>query len=316
MADTVQNQNQEEYKSVSLFRKRLKRFKKFKRGYYSFWIIVAMYIISFFAPFLMNYKALIVKYEGKLHFPVLKYYQGKYFEQDIYGEADYRELKKQFKNENEGNWVFMPFYPYGPYESLTDPTAEPPNDPSKDHLFGTDDRGRDVFVRLAYGFNISISFALVLVIVCYAIGIAIGAMLGYYGGWFDILGQRVIEIWSAMPFLFVVIIISSIVRPNFALLVGIIAFFGWVGMTYFIRGEFYREKAKDYVQAAVAMGATDRKILFKHILPNALTPVISFAPFVAGTFVYHYSKSLYPGWRLMWAGIAFFVTSALVFSIN
>ncbi len=279
MADTVPNKNENEYKSVSLFRKRLKRFKKFKRGYYSFWIIVVMYIISFFAPMLMNYKALVVKYNGRLHFPVLKFYQGKYFGQDVYGEANYRELKKQFKNENEGNWVLMPLYPYGPYESLTDPSKEPPNAPSRDHWFGTDDRGRDVFVRLAYGFNTSISFALVLVVVCYAIGIAIGSLLGYYGGWFDIIGQRIIEIWSSMPFLFIVIIISAIIQPNFGLLVGIMAFFGWTGMTYYMRGEFYREKAKDYVQAAIAMGATDRKVIFKHILPNALTPVISFAPF-------------------------------------
>ena len=148
----------EDYKSESLFRKRIRRFKKFKRGYYSFWIIVILYILSFMSPLLMNYKALIVKYDGKLHFPTFKYYSGKYFGQDIYGEANYRELEKQFKEEGGDNWVLMPLYPYGPYESLTDPRSEPPNEPSKEHLFGTDDRGRDVFVRLGYAFNISISF--------------------------------------------------------------------------------------------------------------------------------------------------------------
>ncbi|MDP8238674.1 MAG: ABC transporter permease subunit [Candidatus Hatepunaea meridiana] len=275
----AENINQEEYKSVSLFRKRIKRFKKFKRGYYSFYIILVMYIASFFAPFIMSNKALIVKYEGETYFPVLKYHSGKEFGQDVFGEADYRALKLQLKQERQGNWVLMPLYPYGPYESLTDPTKEPPNPPSPQHLFGTDDRGRDVFVRLAYGFNISISFALVLIAVCYFVGICIGAALGYYGGWFDIVFQRIIEIWQAMPFLFIVIIISAIIQPNFSLLVGIAAFFGWMGMTYFMRGEFYREKAKDYVQAAVSMGASDRIVIFKHILPNALTPVISFAPF-------------------------------------
>jgi len=283
--NTTNSKQNSGYKSESLFRKRIRRFKKFKRGYYSFWLIVIMYILSFMAPLLMNYKALVVKYDGKYYFPVFKYYQGKVFNQDVYGEGDFRELQKRFKEERGGNWVLMPPYPFGPYESLTDPTKEPPNPPSKGHWFGTDDRGRDVFVRLAYGFNISISFALVLLIVCYSIGIMIGATLGYYGGWWDILGQRVIEIWTSMPFLFIVIIISSILQPNFMLLVFIMAFFGWTPMTYYLRSETYREKAKEYVQAAIAMGASDRTVMFKHILPNALTPVISFAPFTIIAYI-------------------------------
>jgi microcin C transport system permease protein len=145
---------------------------------------------------------------------------------------------------------------------------------------GTDDRARDVFSRLVYGFNISISFALVVIAFAYTVGIAIGAMLGFFGGLFDITVQRLIEIWSTLPFLYVMIILSSIVQPNFILLTLILTAFGWMGITYYIRGEFYREKARDYVSAAVAMGAKNRKIIFKHILPNSLTPVISFAPFV------------------------------------
>lgn len=267
------------YKSESLFKKRLRRFKSIKRGYYSFIILTLAYIISFFAPLLMNNKALVVYYEGKLYFPILKYYPGTIFGGGEYGEANYRELKKRFKEEGKGNWVLLPPYPYSPYESLTDPRSNPPNPPSWEHWCGTDDRGRDVLVRLVYGFNISLSFALIVTALSYIIGIAIGALLGYLGGKFDIIVQRLIEIWSSLPFLYLIIIISSIIRPNFILLVFLLVIFGWMGMTYFMRGEFYREKAKDYVHAAIAMGAPDRVVVFKHIMPNALTPVIALGPF-------------------------------------
>lgn len=277
MAD---NKNSQSYKSVSLFRKRLQRFKSIKRGYYAFWLIIFMYILSFFCPMLMNYKALIVHYNGEYYFPLFSnFYSGADFGQDYYGEAKYRTLKEVFDEEGKGNWVLLPPYPYGPYESLTDPSGNPPNPPSKSHWLGTDDRGRDVFVRLAYGFNISLSFALLLVMINYTVGISIGASLGYFGGKWDLFMQRVIEMWGAIPFLYLVMIISSLVRPNFILLVVLLCLFGWMGMTYFIRGEFYREKAKDYVHAAISMGASDRIVVFKHILPNALTPVIAFAPF-------------------------------------
>jgi microcin C transport system permease protein len=268
-----------DYTSISLFKKRLKKFRSIKRGYYSFYIIVTAYILSFFCPMLMNNKALIVSYNGSLYFPVFKYYPAETFGVKDYGEANYRTLKETFKTDGSGNWVMMPPYPYGPYESLTDPRSEPPNHPSFQHWFGTDDRGRDVFVRLSYGLKISLTFALIATSVAYCIGISIGATLGYFSGKIDLFGQRLIEIWASIPFLYTVMILSSIIRPDFKLLVILISMFGWMSMTYFIRGEFYREKAKDYVHAAISMGAKDRKIVFKHILPNALTPVIAFGPF-------------------------------------
>lgn len=267
------------YVSVSLFKKRLRRFRSIQRGYYSFVIIIAAYILSFFCPLLMNYKALAVRYNGSFYFPAFKYYPAETFGQTNYGEANYRELSAHFEAEGKGNWAVMPPYPFGPYESFTDPTSEPPNPPSRRHWFGTDDRGRDVFVRLAYGFRISLTFALIATAVAYLIGISIGATLGYFGKKVDLFGQRLVEIWASIDFLYMVMIISSIIRPNFAMLVFLISLFGWMGMTYFIRGEFYREKAKDYVHAAIAMGARDRTVVFKHILPNALTPVIAFGPF-------------------------------------
>jgi microcin C transport system permease protein len=176
----------------------------------------------------------------------------------------------------------MPPYPFHPNESLLlerDLQGEPPHPPTGRHWLGTDDRGRDVFARLAYGFRISITFALAVVALSYAIGITVGAVFGFFGGKTDIIGQRMVEIWAALPFLYTMIIVSSILRPNVALLAILLALFGWVGLSFYVRGEFYREKAKDYVAAAIAQGESDRSVMFRHILPNALTPVISFAPF-------------------------------------
>jgi microcin C transport system permease protein len=170
----------------------------------------------------------------------------------------------------------MPLYSWNPYESDYDNVIKPP---STTHLFGTDNTGRDVFARLCYGFNVSISFALILTLLVDVLGVSIGAIMGYYGGKFDLFFQRFIEIWQTIPSLFVIIIVSSIVFPNFFILVGLLVIFGWTGMTYYLRGEVYREKAKDYVAAAIALGAKDQNIIFKHILPNSLTPIISTFPF-------------------------------------
>jgi len=275
----------------SLFRKRLRKFRRLKRGYYSFLAITIAYAASFFLPFIANNIALVVHYNGVYYFPLVRYHRAGDFGQAAFGDPDYRALKQQLASAHQGNWVLMPPIPYGPNESLLDLPGSPPNPPSAAHPFGTDDRGRDVLVRLAYGFNISLTFALLVTAVGNLVGIAAGASLGYFGGRIDILGQRGIEIWSSLPFLYVVIIISSVIvpiylpgryqlmQPSLWLLVVILAAFDWMGITYYIRGEFYREKAKDYVGAAIATGVSEPGIMFRHILPNALTPVVSFAPF-------------------------------------
>ena len=277
--------------SESVIRKRLRKFKRLKRGYWSFVAILIAYVVSFFLPVLANNNAIIVKYEDKLYFPLLEVYQATQFGQSAIGEANYRALREQFAVKETSDWVFMPPYPYGPNESLLDEAGFPPHPPTKQHLFGTDDRGRDVFVRLAYGFHISVTFAILVTLVSYALGIVVGATLGYLGGKLDLLGQRTIEIWSSLPFLYTVIIVSSIIvpvylpgrsqllQPAFWLLAIILSAFGWTGITYYVRGEFYREKVKDYVGAALSMGASEPIIMFKHILPNSLTSVVSFAPF-------------------------------------
>jgi microcin C transport system permease protein len=279
-------------RSESIFRKRLRKFRRLKRGYYSFLLVVVTYAISFALPLLASNKPLVVHYQGQYYFPISRYHAASEFGVDQIGEPDYRDLKARFAAEGAGNWVWMPLYPYGPNEALLDDSGAPPNPPSWSHLMGTDDRGRDVLVRLAYGYNISMTFAIVVTLVGEGLGIAIGAMLGYFGGKLDILGQRGIEIWSSLPFLYTIIIVSSVVvpvylpghyqlaQPSFWLLVVILSAFNWMGITYYVRGEFYREKVKDYVGAAMTAGVSDPGIIFSHILPNALTPVVSFAPFV------------------------------------
>src|SRR5882672_7934109 len=278
-------------RSISIFRKRVRKFKTLKRGYYSFLILLAAYIVSFILPVLITNKALLVRYNGDLYAPILKYYPASQFGIDAIGEPNYRELRTQFASEHRGDWVLMPLYPYSATESLLDLPGSPPHRPSREHIFGTDDRARDVFARLAYGFNVSLSFSLLVLASSYVVGVFVGAMLGYHGGKLDIISQRIIEIWSSMPFLYTIIIISSIVVPTYSagrsvltqssfwLLIVILAIFDWIGITYYVRGEFYREKSKDYVGAAIAMGVSEPAIMIKHILPNALTPVVSFAPF-------------------------------------
>ncbi len=277
---------------LSILRKRLRKFRSLKRGYYSFVIMLSLYATSFFLPVLINNEALAVRYESRYYFPLFRYYPASTFGQQTFGEPNYRDLAQSFREQNSGNRVFLPPYPYSPTESLFDLPGSPPHAPSWRHIFGTDDRARDIFARLAYGFNVSLTFALLVLSISYTVGITVGAISGYFGGKLDIIAQRLIEIWSSLPFLYTIIIVSSIVvpiyipgrnlvlQPSFWLLIVILTVFDWMGITYYVRGEFYREKAKDYVGAAIAMGASDTTIMFRHILPNSLTPVVSFAPFM------------------------------------
>ena len=260
--------------SLSILRRRIKKFRALKRGYYSFLIMLVAYAVSFFLPVLINNKALVVRYNGHFYFPMLSFYPASAFGQEAFGETDYRALQQSFREQRAGNWAILPLIPYSPTESLLDLPGSPPHPPSWQHIFGTDDRARDIFARLAYGFNVSLTFALLVVVIGSTFGIFVGALLGYFGGKVDILGQRVIEIWSSLPFLYTVIIVSSIVvpiyipgrnlvlQPSFWLLIVILTLFDWMGITYYIRGEFYREKAKDYVGAAIAMGASESSIMF------------------------------------------------------
>ncbi len=270
-------------KSDSLLKKRFRKFRTIKRGYYSLVVLLVLYIISFALPLISNSKALIVHYNGETYFPAFNFYPAKTFGQPGMSgtgsdEADYRILAAEIDKE-EGNWIVMPLYPWDPYESDFISKEIHPQAPSWLHFFGTDPSGRDVFALMCYGFNVSISFALMLTFLNYLVGASLGGIMGFFGGKTDLLGQRATEIWANIPFLYTVIIVGSVIHPSFLLLVCILSVFGWIGISYLMRGEFLREKTKDYVAAAIALGAPDRQIIFKHILPNALTPMIAFLPF-------------------------------------
>jgi microcin C transport system permease protein len=266
--------------SISPFAKKWKRFKSIRRGYYSLQVIIFIYIVSFILPLFAGKDALLIKFNGSYYFPFLKYYPASEFNLNVQGEANYRILKKEFEKQNSGNFVLMPVHPYGPVENLLDEiNGVPPTPPSPEHILGTDDRARDVLSRIIYAFNTSLSFGIIVTLISFLFGTSAGALLGYKGGLFDSYGQRLIEIWSTLPFLFLVIIISSLFQPNFFLLSVILTVFGWMGISYYVRAEVYREKSLDYVLSSYSSGTGILKILFRHIIPNSLTPVLSFAPF-------------------------------------
>ena len=316
--------------SESINQKRWKKFKSIKRGYYSFLLIISLYVLSFFLPLFVNSKALVVQYQDNYYFPALNdvipglntYIAGKDLGQSVPGEANYRQLQRDWEESN--NWIIMPIYPYDPYEDITNNENKMYAPPSIHHWLGTDDTGRDVFARMCYAFNISISFAFILTIVNYIIGISIGGAMGYFGGKFDLFFQRIIEIWSSLPMLFVVIIISSILKPSFILLILIYTLINWIFLTYYMRAEFYREKSRDYVSAAISMGQSNTKIIFRHILPNSLVPVITYFPFsVVGGIVILVSLDFLgfglapptPSWgQILYVGLANITKWWMVFS--
>ena len=269
--------------------KKIRRFKSIKRGYYSFIILLAMIFVSLFAELLVNNRALIVHYEGQFYFPTYRnLFPGTTFGLDYSYEANYRELARLFRVEGKGNWVLMPAVPFNAYENDLREDEFPPFAPSakEKHYLGTDAVGRDIVARLVFGFRIAIFFSLLLLLVNYTIGVSIGSAMGFWGGKFDLIFQRIIEIWSNVPFLYVIIIISSIMVPNFFMLTLIMAFFGWIGITWTMRTVTYKEKAREYALAAEALGASNLRIIFKHIIPNTIAIIVTFAPFsVSGGIV-------------------------------
>ena len=241
-----------------------------------------MILTSLVAEVLVNKRALIVCYEGRYYLPTYSaMIPGTKFGLDYEYETNYRELQKRFRGAGEGNWVLMPIVPYDPFENDLRDDQYPPFSPSirERHYLGTDVVGRDVVARLVYGFRIAIFFSLLLLLVNYTIGVSIGSAMGFWGGKFDLIFQRIIEIWSNVPFLYVIIIISSIMVPNFFMLILIMAFFGWIGMTWTMRTVTYKEKAREYALAAKALGASNPRIIFRHIIPNTIAIIVTFAPF-------------------------------------
>ncbi len=262
-----------------LTRRRLANFRANRRGFWSLWVFLALFIASLFAEFIANDRPFLVSYDGHLYMPVFNNYPETTFGGEFPTEADYRDpfIAKSIA---EHGWAIWPPIPFS-YNTINYNLPSPaPSPPTSTNLLGTDDQGRDVLARLIYGFRISVLFGLVLTLASSIIGVAAGAIQGYYGGLTDLLFQRFIEVWSGLPVLYLLIILSSIVQPNFWWLLGIMLLFSWMSLVDLVRAEFLRARNFDYVRAARALGVANRVIIVRHVLPNAMVATLTFLPFI------------------------------------
>lgn len=260
---------------------RLRRFRGNRRGWISLWIFVVLFTLSLFAEFLANDDPLLIYHEGRIFFPVLREYPETAFGGEFDLPADYRD-PYVIDLITESGWILNPLIPFT-YDTINYDLPSPaPSPPTAENWLGTDDKGRDVLARIIYGFRISVLFGLTLTICSSIIGVAVGAAMGYYGGRLDILGQRFMEVWSGMPTLFLLIILASVIQPNFWWLLGITLLFGWMSLVGVVRAEFLRGRNFEYVQAARALGLGNGKIMYRHILPNAMVATLTFMPFILG----------------------------------
>ena len=338
--------------------RRWRNFKANRRGYSSLWIFLALFVVTLFAEFIANDKPLYLRYDGKSYFPVLFTYPETTFGGDFETAADYRDsyLQKLIV-EKDGFMVWPPIhYSYNTH-NLDLPTPAP-SKPTwmlteaeckavverkglnscgdlEYNWFGTDDQGRDVLARLIYGFRVSVLFGLILTIVSSIIGVAAGAVQGYFGGWIDLLFQRFIEIWTSVPELYLLLIISSVLVPGFFVLLGILLLFSWVRLVGLVRAEFLRGRNFAYIQAARALGVSNAVIIFRHLLPNAMVATLTFLPFIMSSSVMTLTALDFLGFGLPpgspslgellsqgkanvqapWLGLAGFCTVALMLSL-
>ncbi|PHR65124.1 ABC transporter permease [Alcanivorax sp.] len=259
-------------------------FRSNKRGYWALWIFVMLFVLSLGAELIANEKPLLVSYDNELYAPVFNTYPETTFGGFFESETNYRDpVVKDLINDK--GWMVWPPIRYS-YNTINyDLTVPAPAPPSAENWLGTDDQGRDVLAGLIYGFRISVLFGLMLTILSSIVGIIVGAVQGYYGGWLDLSGQRFLEIWSSMPTLYLIIIISSFVVPSFWTLLVILLLFSWMALVDLVRAEFLRCRNMDYVRAAHAMGVRTPIIMFRHMLPNAMVATLTFLPFILNSAV-------------------------------
>lgn len=268
------------FKMTPINQRRWENFKANKRGLWSLRIFLLLFFISLFAEFIANDKPLMLSYDGGLYFPVLKTYPETTFGGEFQTETDYRDPFVQELIKEKDGWIVWPLVRYS-YKTINLDLPEPaPARPSSENWLGTDDQGRDVVARTIYGFRISILFGLALTIISSIVGITAGAIQGYFGGWVDLTFQRFIEVWTSVPSLYLLIIIASIIEPNFWILLGILLLFSWVALVGVVRAEFLRGRNLEYISAAKALGISNAKIMFKHLLPNAMVATLTFMPFI------------------------------------
>ncbi|MEC8665862.1 MAG: ABC transporter permease [Pseudomonadota bacterium] len=314
--------------------RRLAQFKANKRGFYSLWIFLFLFVLCLGAEFLANDKPLLVSYDGGLYAPVFKFYAETEFGGDFETEADYRDPFVKELIEEKGWMIWAPIR-YS-YDTINYNLPQPaPSPPTSDNLLGTDDQGRDVVARVIYGFRISVLFGLTLTLISSIIGITAGAFQGYYGGWLDMIMQRVIEVWSSMPVLYILIIFASMFVPGFWTLLFILLLFSWVSLVDVVRAEFLRTRNFDYIRAATALGVSNLTIMRLHVLPNAMVATMTLMPFIltgsitALTSLDFLGLGLPPGspslgellaqgknnLQAPWLGIAAFISLALMLSL-
>ncbi len=301
-----------------LNQRRWDNFKANRRGYWSFWIFLVLFIGSLFAEVIANDRPLFIKMDGKLFWPAIITYSETAFGGDFETAADYRDPFLRKKIEDAGGVVVWPPIRYSYDTHNLDLPTPAPSKPTwmlteaecsavvarknlkgcrdlEYNWLGTDDQGRDVIARLIYGFRISILFGLSLTIISSIVGIAAGGIQGYFGGWVDLLFQRVIEIWTSIPSLYLLLIISSVLVPGFFVLLGILLLFSWVSLVGLVRAEFLRARNFEYIQAARALGVSSRTIMIRHLLPNAMVATMTFLPFIVSSSV----MTLLATWRVM-----------------
>lgn len=263
----------ERYIKNELTRKRWRIFRRSKTAVCSTILLFLLVIATILSPFIANSRPIVVKYQGSTYFPIFKEYTAEQFGITDSMDVDYRELKM-----GKGDYAIWPIVQWDPYESNAK-VEYYPSPPSKSNLFGTDDRGRDVFTRLLYGFKYSFLYAVAVWFISLSIGTILGGVMGFYGGRVDFVGQRIVEVLSTVPQFFLLIILISIFSPSLFMLITISCIFAWISISYYVRGEFLKNRNREFVEAAKSLGASDFTIIFKHILPNSLTPIITFAPF-------------------------------------
>jgi len=255
------------------------RFRSHRRAWWSLWIFFILFTLSLMAEIIANDKPLLVSYNGTLYLPFLHHYPEIMFGGELETPADYHDPYVAQRLTENGNWMVRAPIPYS-YNSINYYAAQPnPAPPDAQHWLGTDDRGRDVMARLIYGFRLSVLFGLALTAVGLGLGLLTGALQGYLGGRFDLAFQRFIEVWGSMPELYLLIIFSSIFSPSIWLLLILLSLFGWMGLSDYVRAEFLRGRNLEYVSAARALGVSNRSIMWRHLMPNAMTPVLTFLPF-------------------------------------
>lgn len=262
-----------------LSQRRLENFRRNRRGYWSLWIFLGLFFCCLPAEFIANDKPVLLRFDGQWYVPVLFAYPETAFGGDFETEADYRD---EFVAEliQEKGWMLWPPIRYS-YRTINyDLEVPAPAPPSADNLLGTDDQARDVAARLIYGFRISVLFGLILTLCSSVVGIAAGAVQGYFGGWIDLIFQRFIEIWQGLPTLFLLIILASVVEPSFWWLLGLMLLFSWMSLVGVVRAEFLRARNFDFVRAARALGVGDIEIMRRHVLPNAMVSTLTFLPFI------------------------------------